>query len=182
MNHIAISVIFFYLYCSALLSDTDKSDMFYMTMGITSLHWRDVPHFHIHISRAEVQQSLSPLWFLALLATMNWNWCSTLCVQGCKQQFQVEATAGNKTSWRPCTYCGCMSQKRLHSHYSGRVKEFCRPFCMSQYTVLFYGVGGAFPLPTHLPTTNQPSVPVCMAYAGFNQGTKQCNCCDSLIG
>jgi len=81
-----------------------------------------------------------------------------LSVQGCKQQFQVEATTtGNKTSWRPCAYCGCMSQKRLHSHYSGRVKEFCRPFCMSQYTVLFYGVGGAFPLPSRPPTTSQPA-------------------------
>ncbi|CAL8285683.1 unnamed protein product [Lota lota] len=62
------------------------------------------------------------------------------CSQSCKQQFQEEATAGNKFSWRPCSYCSCVSQKMLHSHYSGRVEEFCRPHCMSQYTVLFYGM------------------------------------------
>ncbi|CAG14383.1 unnamed protein product, partial [Tetraodon nigroviridis] len=30
--------------------------------------------------------------------------------------------------------------KMLHSHYGGRMEEFCKPHCMSQYTVLYYGV------------------------------------------
>ena len=50
-------------------------------------------------------------------------------------------TSRNKDqSWRPCTYCSSISQKMLHSHYGGRMEEFCRPHCMSQYTVLYYGV------------------------------------------
>lgn len=28
----------------------------------------------------------------------------------------------------------------LHSHYGGRMEEFCRPHCMSQYTIFYYGV------------------------------------------
>lgn len=43
-------------------------------------------------------------------------------------------------TWRPCTYCSGASQKMLHSHYGGKLEEFCRPHCMSQYTVLYYGV------------------------------------------
>ncbi|CAL8271511.1 unnamed protein product [Merluccius merluccius] len=62
------------------------------------------------------------------------------CSQSCKQQFQDEVTAGSNGSWRPCSYCYCVSQKRLHSHYNGRVEEFCRAHCMSQYTVLYYGM------------------------------------------
>lgn len=42
--------------------------------------------------------------------------------------------------WRPCTYCTGISHKMLHSHYGGKMEEFCRPHCMSQYTVLYYGV------------------------------------------
>ncbi|KAK0132547.1 Zinc finger MYM-type protein 4 [Merluccius polli] len=62
------------------------------------------------------------------------------CSQSCKQQFQDEVTAGSNGSWRPCSYCYCVSHKRLHSHYNGRVEEFCRAHCMSQYTVLYYGM------------------------------------------
>ncbi|XP_030212048.1 zinc finger MYM-type protein 4 isoform X2 [Gadus morhua] len=62
------------------------------------------------------------------------------CSQTCKQQFREEVTAGGKGPWRPCSYCRCESQKTFHSHYGGRVEEFCRPHCMSQYTVLFYGM------------------------------------------
>lgn len=28
----------------------------------------------------------------------------------------------------------------LHSHYGGRLEEFCKAYCMSQFTVLYYGV------------------------------------------
>ncbi|KAK5916387.1 hypothetical protein CgunFtcFv8_011376 [Champsocephalus gunnari] len=40
-----------------------------------------------------------------------------------------------------CSYCSGFSTKMLHSHYGGRMEEFCRPHCMSQYTVLYYGMG-----------------------------------------
>lgn len=43
--------------------------------------------------------------------------------------------------WRSCTYCSSISHKMLNSHYGGRMEEFCRPHCMSQYTVLYYGMG-----------------------------------------
>ena len=76
---------------------------------------------------------------------------SHLPLQACKQQFREEVTAGGKGPWRPCSYCRCESQKTFHSHYGGRVEEFCRPHCMSQYTVLFYGVGGALGSATALP-------------------------------
>lgn len=33
----------------------------------------------------------------------------------------------------------------LHSHYGGKIEQFCKPHCMSQYTVLHYGVSGWTP-------------------------------------
>ncbi|KAM8736654.1 zinc finger MYM-type protein 4-like isoform 2-T2 [Acanthopagrus schlegelii] len=64
------------------------------------------------------------------------------CSENCKLLFKHDMTSRNKDqSWRPCTYCSSISQKMLHSHYGGRMEEFCRPHCMSQYTVLYYGMG-----------------------------------------
>nr|XP_046268142.1 zinc finger MYM-type protein 4 isoform X2 [Scatophagus argus] len=63
------------------------------------------------------------------------------CSENCKLLFKHELTSRNKDPWRPCTYCSGISQKMLHSHYGGRMEEFCRPHCMSQYTVLYYGMG-----------------------------------------
>lgn len=63
------------------------------------------------------------------------------CVPDCKLLFKHDVVARSKDHpWHPCTYCSCISQKMLHSHYGGRMEEFCRPHCMSQYTVLYYGV------------------------------------------
>ncbi|KAG7237225.1 hypothetical protein INR49_032558 [Caranx melampygus] len=65
-----------------------------------------------------------------------------LCSESCKLLFKHDLTSRNKDQpWRPCTYCSGISQKMLHSHYGGRMEEFCRPHCMSQYTVLYYGMG-----------------------------------------
>ncbi|XP_026155953.1 zinc finger MYM-type protein 4-like isoform X2 [Mastacembelus armatus] len=64
------------------------------------------------------------------------------CSESCKLLFKHDLTSRNKVHpWRPCTYCSSISQKMLHSHYGGRMEEFCRPHCMSQYTVLYYGMG-----------------------------------------
>uniref|UniRef100_A0A8C4I846 TRASH domain-containing protein n=1 Tax=Dicentrarchus labrax TaxID=13489 RepID=A0A8C4I846_DICLA len=64
------------------------------------------------------------------------------CSESCKLLFKHDLTSRNKDHpWRPCTYCSGISQKMLHSHYGGRMEEFCRPHCMSQYTVLYYGMG-----------------------------------------
>lgn len=63
------------------------------------------------------------------------------CAPGCKLLLKHDMTSRNKDHpLRPCTYCSGFSQKMLHSHYGGRLEEFCRPHCMSQYTVLYYGV------------------------------------------
>ncbi|CAF92256.1 unnamed protein product, partial [Tetraodon nigroviridis] len=60
----------------------------------------------------------------------------------CKLLFRYELTSRNNVHpWRPCTYCSGFSLKMLHSHYGGRMEEFCKPHCMSQYTVLYYGMG-----------------------------------------
>uniref|UniRef100_A0A3B4YN85 Zinc finger MYM-type protein 4-like n=1 Tax=Seriola lalandi dorsalis TaxID=1841481 RepID=A0A3B4YN85_SERLL len=64
------------------------------------------------------------------------------CSESCKLLFKHDLTSRNKDHpWRPCTYCSGIGQKMLHSHYGGRMEEFCRPHCMSQYTVLYYGMG-----------------------------------------
>ncbi|XP_040916228.1 zinc finger MYM-type protein 4 isoform X2 [Toxotes jaculatrix] len=64
------------------------------------------------------------------------------CSESCKLLFKHDLTSRNKDHpWRPCTYCSGIGQKMLHSHYGGRIEEFCRPHCMSQYTVLYYGMG-----------------------------------------
>uniref|UniRef100_A0A667ZJM4 TRASH domain-containing protein n=1 Tax=Myripristis murdjan TaxID=586833 RepID=A0A667ZJM4_9TELE len=63
------------------------------------------------------------------------------CSESCKLLFKHDLTSRNKDQpWRPCTYCSSIGQKMLHSHYGGRLEEFCRPHCMSQYTVLYYGM------------------------------------------
>ncbi|XP_069029053.1 zinc finger MYM-type protein 4-like isoform X1 [Embiotoca jacksoni] len=64
------------------------------------------------------------------------------CSDSCKLLFKQDLTSRNKDhAWRPCSYCAGVGQKMLHSHYGGKMEEFCRPHCMSQYTVLFYGMG-----------------------------------------
>ncbi|XP_033991087.1 zinc finger MYM-type protein 4 isoform X2 [Trematomus bernacchii] len=60
------------------------------------------------------------------------------CSADCKSVFKHERMALCKDS---CSYCSGFSTKMLHSHYGGRMEEFCRPHCMSQYTVLYYGMG-----------------------------------------
>lgn len=65
----------------------------------------------------------------------------------CKLLFRYELTSRNNVHpWRPCTYCSGFSLEMLHSHYGGRMEEFCKPHCMSQYTVLYYGVRTPFQL------------------------------------
>ncbi|XP_056281599.1 zinc finger MYM-type protein 4-like isoform X2 [Pseudoliparis swirei] len=78
-----------------------------------------------------------------LFDTISYNQQDLIfCSESCKQLYKHELTSRNKDhSWRPCTYCTGVSQKMLHSHYGGKMEEFCRPHCMSQYTVLFYGMG-----------------------------------------
>ncbi|XP_044230878.1 zinc finger MYM-type protein 4 isoform X1 [Thunnus albacares] len=64
------------------------------------------------------------------------------CSESCKLLFKHDLTSRNKDHpWRPCSYCSSIGQKMLHSHYGGKMEEFCRPHCMSQYTVLYYGMG-----------------------------------------
>ncbi|XP_029972637.1 zinc finger MYM-type protein 4 isoform X2 [Salarias fasciatus] len=64
------------------------------------------------------------------------------CSENCKAIFKHgQASSKKDHPWRPCSHCGGISQKTLHSHYGGKMEEFCRPHCMSQYTVLYYGMG-----------------------------------------
>nr|XP_061798656.1 zinc finger MYM-type protein 4-like [Nerophis lumbriciformis] len=64
------------------------------------------------------------------------------CSKQCKQSFKLALTSRpNQLPCRPCSYCFSISQKMLHSHYGGKLEEFCKPLCMSQYTVLYYGMG-----------------------------------------
>ncbi|XP_060918649.1 zinc finger MYM-type protein 4 [Labrus mixtus] len=66
----------------------------------------------------------------------------SVCSDSCKLYFKAEMQSRNRDHpWRSCTYCCGISHKMLHSHYGGRMEEFCRPHCMSQYTVLYYGMG-----------------------------------------
>ncbi|XP_068607968.1 zinc finger MYM-type protein 4-like [Brachionichthys hirsutus] len=78
-----------------------------------------------------------------LFDTINYNQQDMVfCSESCKALFKHELTRHNKERpWRPCTYCSGTSKKMLHSHYGGRMEEFCRPHCMSQYTILYYGMG-----------------------------------------
>ncbi|XP_077477235.1 zinc finger MYM-type protein 4-like isoform X2 [Stigmatopora argus] len=75
--------------------------------------------------------------------TMHYNGKDIFfCSKQCKQSFKISLTARNKDPpCRPCSYCFSISQKMLHSHYGGKLEEFCKPLCMSQYTVLYYGMG-----------------------------------------
>ncbi|XP_054894741.1 zinc finger MYM-type protein 4-like isoform X2 [Poeciliopsis prolifica] len=57
------------------------------------------------------------------------------CSEYCKQFFKQERAL------RPCSYCCGLGQKMMLSHYGGKIEEFCKPHCMSQYTVLYYGMG-----------------------------------------
>uniref|UniRef100_A0A673C2N4 Zinc finger MYM-type protein 4-like n=1 Tax=Sphaeramia orbicularis TaxID=375764 RepID=A0A673C2N4_9TELE len=66
----------------------------------------------------------------------------SFCSENCKQLFKHDATSQSKEcTWRPCSYCSSICTKMLHSHYGGKMEEFCKPHCMSQYTVLYYGMG-----------------------------------------
>uniref|UniRef100_UPI003AAE8806 zinc finger MYM-type protein 4 n=1 Tax=Centroberyx gerrardi TaxID=166262 RepID=UPI003AAE8806 len=63
------------------------------------------------------------------------------CSESCKLLFKHDLTSRNKDQpWRHCSYCFGIGQKMLHSHYGGKMEEFCTPHCMSQYTVLYYGM------------------------------------------
>ncbi|KAG7510776.1 zinc finger MYM-type protein 4-like isoform X2 [Solea senegalensis] len=64
--------------------------------------------------------------------------CSETCLRLFKQGQKVRY---KDHPWRPCSYCCGINHKMLHSHYGGKIEEFCKPHCMSQYTVLFYGMG-----------------------------------------
>ncbi|XP_013865076.1 zinc finger MYM-type protein 4 [Austrofundulus limnaeus] len=57
------------------------------------------------------------------------------CSENCKLRFRQER------SCRPCTFCASFGQKMVLSHYGGKTEEFCKPHCMSQFTVLYYGMG-----------------------------------------
>nr|XP_054586132.1 zinc finger MYM-type protein 4 isoform X1 [Nothobranchius furzeri] len=57
------------------------------------------------------------------------------CSENCKLLFKGDH------QWRPCTYCSAVGDKMVLSHYGGKTEEFCRPHCMSQFTVLYYGMG-----------------------------------------
>ncbi|XP_028994421.1 zinc finger MYM-type protein 4-like isoform X2 [Betta splendens] len=64
------------------------------------------------------------------------------CSEQCKLLFKQELMSRNKDQpWRPCSYCYSITQRTVHSHYGGKMEEFCRPQCMSQYTVFYYGMG-----------------------------------------
>uniref|UniRef100_A0A8C5E822 Zinc finger MYM-type protein 4-like n=1 Tax=Gouania willdenowi TaxID=441366 RepID=A0A8C5E822_GOUWI len=66
------------------------------------------------------------------------------CGEKCKSQFKQDQVSHKKDqSWNPCSYCGGISQNvvPVYSHFGGRMEEFCRSHCMSQYTVLYYGMG-----------------------------------------
>uniref|UniRef100_A0A3P8RPA7 TRASH domain-containing protein n=1 Tax=Amphiprion percula TaxID=161767 RepID=A0A3P8RPA7_AMPPE len=78
-----------------------------------------------------------------LFETISYNQQDVVfCSENCKLLFKHDVTYRNKDHpWHPCTYCSGISQKMLHSHYGGKMEEFCRPHCMSQYTVLYYGMG-----------------------------------------
>uniref|UniRef100_A0A3B4Z1P8 TRASH domain-containing protein n=1 Tax=Stegastes partitus TaxID=144197 RepID=A0A3B4Z1P8_9TELE len=78
-----------------------------------------------------------------LFETINYNQQDVIfCSENCKALFKQDLTFRNKDHpWHPCTYCSGISQKMLHSHYGGKMEEFCKPHCMSQYTVLYYGMG-----------------------------------------
>ncbi|XP_034531021.1 zinc finger MYM-type protein 4-like isoform X2 [Notolabrus celidotus] len=78
-----------------------------------------------------------------LFETFNYNQQEvSFCSEGCKLAFKTGLQSHNKdNSWKPCSYCFGVSNKMLHSHYGGRIEEFCRAHCMSQYTVLYYGMG-----------------------------------------
>ncbi|XP_036007051.1 zinc finger MYM-type protein 4 isoform X2 [Fundulus heteroclitus] len=57
------------------------------------------------------------------------------CSENCKQFFKQDRAL------RPCSYCCGLGQKMMLSHYGGKIEEFCKPHCMSLYTVLYYGMG-----------------------------------------
>ncbi|XP_072220783.1 zinc finger MYM-type protein 4-like isoform X2 [Leuresthes tenuis] len=65
----------------------------------------------------------------------------SFCSENCKLLFKHDVTSRKDHYWLPCTYCSGIAQKTLCSHYGGKIEEFCRPHCMSQYTVLYYGMG-----------------------------------------
>ncbi|XP_046873791.1 zinc finger MYM-type protein 4 isoform X1 [Hypomesus transpacificus] len=66
------------------------------------------------------------------------------CSESCKLLFKHDLTKKNKDSpWRSCAFCSgicqnMVNQKMIHSHFGGRMEEFCKPECMSMFTVLFY--------------------------------------------
>uniref|UniRef100_A0A3B4BMJ5 TRASH domain-containing protein n=1 Tax=Periophthalmus magnuspinnatus TaxID=409849 RepID=A0A3B4BMJ5_9GOBI len=58
----------------------------------------------------------------------------SFCSENCKQLFQ-QSFLDN-----PCSYCSRFSSKNVQSHYCGQMKGFCKPYCMSKYTVRYYGM------------------------------------------
>ncbi|XP_072314407.1 zinc finger MYM-type protein 4-like [Eucyclogobius newberryi] len=57
------------------------------------------------------------------------------CSEECKNLFK------QTSSDNPCSYCSRFSSsKNVQSHYCGQMKGFCKPYCMSKYTVRYYGM------------------------------------------
>ncbi|XP_041710754.1 zinc finger MYM-type protein 4 [Coregonus clupeaformis] len=56
------------------------------------------------------------------------------CSESCKLLFKHDM----KGPWRMCAYCADISPKMIHNHFGGKMQEFCREACMSNYTILFY--------------------------------------------
>ncbi|XP_056152313.1 zinc finger MYM-type protein 4-like [Lampris incognitus] len=63
------------------------------------------------------------------------------CSESCKLYFKHDLMSREKEHpFRPCSYCSCFGEKMIHSHYGGKLEEFCKPHCMSQFTVHYYGM------------------------------------------
>ncbi|KAK7905257.1 hypothetical protein WMY93_017864 [Mugilogobius chulae] len=56
----------------------------------------------------------------------------SFCSEDCKNQFKLMDI--------PCSYCSRFATKNVQSHYCGQMKGFCKPYCMSKYTVRYYGM------------------------------------------
>ncbi|KAM6973267.1 zinc finger MYM-type protein 4, partial [Aplochiton taeniatus] len=63
------------------------------------------------------------------------------CSESCKLLFKHDLTWKKKETWKLCAYCSSVNTHMHHSHFGGKMEEFCTAECMSQYTVLFYGMG-----------------------------------------
>ncbi|XP_029114216.1 zinc finger MYM-type protein 4-like isoform X2 [Scleropages formosus] len=60
------------------------------------------------------------------------------CSEGCKLLYKHDVSKRCGSPCRTCAFCTNMSTKMIHSHFGGKLEEFCQEDCMSRYTVLFY--------------------------------------------